>query len=324
MTVLVSGQGQQLSSDKKFLEAHTVTEGLTVKVQGKGGVSASGVKDVTVTYKLDVDGLTTNNKTSAGYFYEGSSDATLKSNLTSNGTVTVTLMENPSNKNEFILDADSGMTLPLMGTYKLDKVTFKIGNTIFATTASEGHTTVPLNANSVAPSYTYEWDAPIVKITGVKPSGNVEANNSKDVYNSYRKYNLVNVKNEKSDFACTVYFSAVIEYRLLTQYTLPEVTTKLSNVSTFNSASMTVVASGTADGVAVSGKGSDVEFSFSSSEDTSTQTVGSMGSNLRTNRYPIGKNSKATHITITGKLANGTPITYVFKLDNAITINNPY
>lgn len=307
MTVLVSGQGQQLSSDKKFLEAHKVTEGLSVKVQGEGGVSASGVKDVTVTYKVDVDSLTyTNSKTSAGYYYEGNSNATLKSNLASNGTVTVALMENPSNKNEFILDAEKGMILPLMGTYKLDRVTFKIGNTTFATEVSdsEGYVEVPLNANSAAPSYTYQWDAPIVKITGINPVGDVTINTGNTIIAS--KGTGTNICQD--EYTCTVYLRAKFSrWGTLSGYDLSEVTTAISNVNSYTSASMLV-----------DGKDMDVTFSYPSNN---KQTIGKYEWG---DRKTLGNSAKGEYVFITGNMANGTPITYIFKLDNAININNPH
>lgn len=335
MTVLVSGQGQELSSDKKFLETNKVTEGLFVKVQGKGGASASGVKDVTVTYKLDVDSLTyTNSKTSTGYHYGDSSLATLKSNLANAGTITVALIENPSVANEFVLDSESGMVLPLMGTYKLDKVTFKMGNTTYTTRVETNETgskvEVPLNENSVPPSYTYEWNtAPIVEIKGVSPSSS-SANTTGDgtvTWVIYQKASVTTKTNQWSSNAATVYFNTttqkvgiIVKDTAVDTYTLPTVTTELSCDAIFDSASMTVVATGTTDGVKVSGKGSNVEFTFSSSEKTSTKPIGTLDSKKR---YPIGMDSKATHVALTGTY-NNTSITYVFPLKNAITINNPY
>lgn len=341
MTVLVAGQGQELSSDKKFLETNKVTEGLSVKVQGKGGASASGVKDVTAIYKLDVDSLTyTNSKTSTGYYYGDSSLATLKSNLANAGTITVALIENPSVANEFVLDSESGMVLPVMGTYKLDKVTFKMGNTTYTTRVESNEVgskvEVPLNENSVPPSYTYEWNnAPVVKIKGVSPSSS-SANTTEDgdYYVQYilwvipvgwhQRASVSTKTNEQSLYDATVYFHTktknVDSNTCVDSYTVPTVTTELSYDTTFDSASMTVVATGTTDGVKVSGKGANVEFSFSSSEKTSTKPIGTLDSR---ERYPIGMNSKATHVALTGTY-NNTSITYVFPLANAITINNPY
>ncbi len=314
MTVVVYGEGQELSSDKKFLESHTATEGLSVKVQGKGGATATGVKDVTVKYVLsdsDSDLETTNSTTSAGYYYDDSSDASLRADLVGHGTVTVSLMENPSVANEFILDPDSGMELPLMGTYKVEEVSFKIGNTTYTANATSD---ITLNADA-APSYSYKWDAPIVKITKIDPIGNVTINKGSGTWFSATKATGENkITNE---YTCTVHLQATINNRnSVTNYEHSKVTTTLSNVKAFTSASITVL-----------GSASNVTFEYTSSGSvySSEKTVGEFWELARNwKRNLLGNGAKGEHITITGNMTNGKPLTYVFKLDNAITVNNPY
>ncbi|MBQ4559713.1 MAG: hypothetical protein IJA54_05260 [Tyzzerella sp.] len=323
MTVVVYGEGQETNETFLFLDTRTVTSGLSVKVQGKGGVTATGVKDVTVTYVLsdsDSDLETTNSTTSAGYYFDPkkSSKATLTSNLVSHGTVTVTLMENPSVANEFILNTDSGMELPLMGTYKLEEVTFKIGNTTY--TANAGHNDeedIHLNADA-APSYTLTWDAPIVKITGIYPEGTVKVNKGNGA--SPIEGTATNKFNE---YECTVNLQADIKTNVgegcdgedkveLNGYTSSTVTTTISNIRQFTSAS-----------VFVGGSETDVTFNYTSATPSSTMSIGSSNWILAWNRQTMGNGAKGQYVTIDGTTSNMN-ITYIFKLDNEITINNPY
>ena len=322
MAVVVSGSGQELSADKLFLESKTVTEGLVVKVRGAGDeeIDPETIEYVKVTYRLDVDNLAyTNSTTTAGYYYGNTDLATLKSNLAAHGTTTVELMVNPSDSKEFILDSANGMTLPLMGTYILDRVTFKIGQTIYATTVATGETgsvvKVDLSADSAAPSYTYAWDAPIVKITGINPSGDVTINKGSGTWFSAKKATGTNKIID--EYECTVHLQATINSRnSITNYEHSKVITTLSNVKSFTSASITVY-----------GSESDVTFEYTSTQSvySSEKEIGDFWELVRNwNRSLLGNGAKGEYITITGKMANGTDITYIFKLDNPITINNPY
>lgn len=326
MNVLVTGNGQQQTADLKFLEAHKVTEGLAVRVQGAGGQSASGVTDVKVTYKLDINSLTyTNKNTAFGYYYSNSSAlSTLKANLQNNGTVTVGLVENPSVENEYILDSAIGMELPLMGTYVVDKVEFKIGDTTYTTrveTSDVGtKVEIPFSANTAAPSYTFEWDAPIVTIAGIDPSGDVKINTgsgSNPVEGTAK--NTVD-----SLYQCTVHMQADINTTTsggcdkveLNGYTSSKVTTQIGNVNAFTSASMFV-----------DGKDTDVTFSYNVADEKSTMSIGTSSKSWfglgSWETSILGNGAKGQYVSITGTVGN-LEVTYIFKLDNAITINNPY
>lgn len=329
MTVLVSGQGQEVLPNEKFLflETRKVTKGLSVRVQGAGGVSASGVKDVTVTYKLDVNSNSvsyTTSTTSAGYYYTGDKE-TFKANLASNGTdpEPVLLIKNPRDENEFILDAESGMELKLMGTYKLDRVTFKIGNTTYYAAEEKKSDVgnmvyVPLSADSVAPGYSYKWDAPIVKITNVTPLGQITVNTGGDLNAS-----TASRTNSYTDYECTVHLrvdgklGSMLGMKWVKDYTLPTVETTISNVGTFTESTMTM-----------ENNNLEVVFNYNPTTKKASDEVGYFYlADIKISRgcfRTVFETGKGEYITITGNMANGTQITYVFQLDNAITINNPY
>lgn len=289
-----------------------------------------------MTYKLDY----ANVNYSTGTTVSGYSDDS-QSTLVSNAEVKATLIEEVvDGTTQYILDSDNPMKLPLAGTYKVDKVSFKIGNSSFSTSVSDsekGSVTEVSIITEKAPSYTYEWQAPVVKITGVDPI-NVVANIKNDsfsfaIWDWGQKLTKSSLVNTYSDYVATVYYNVAStnsKGNKVESYELPKVAMELSNISTsFKEAGMTINPTGTTDGVAVSGKKPNtVNISFSSSTKNETGygtevTIGEVGSNIATNRYVVGMGAQGTHITVTGTI-NGATITYTFQLVNPITINNPY
>ena len=112
----------------------------------------------------------------------------------------------------------------------------------------------------------------------------------------------------QDEYTCTVYLRAKFSrWGTLSGYDLSEVTTAISNVNSYTSASMLV-----------DGKDMDVTFSYPSNN---KQTIGKYEWG---DRKTLGNSAKGEYVSITGNMANGTPITYIFKLDNAININNPH
>lgn len=327
MTVHVSGNGQSIASNK-FLEAGKADEGLAVQIRGAGGEVATGVTDVQVTYKL------TSVKSSSGTTdsgYNSDSATALKNQI----SVTANLVEEAiDGVSQYILDSDNPMMLAYAGTYEVDKVSFKIGNSAFSTSVANSEkanvTEVSINKDE-APSYTYEWQAPVVKITGVSPETS-NANTASDDENDsiYQKVTLVTKNNEITNTTATVYFNTITKKagykdRITTvdHYVCPTVETEISNLLDYNAASLVINASGVMDGVDVSGNASAVTFTYTSAETSSKQTIGSVGTYIKSNRYVLGMGAQGTHIKVTGTKDN-LNITYIFQLANPITINNPY
>lgn len=328
MTVHVSGNGQANITSNKFLEAGKADEGLAVQIRGAGGEVATGVTDVQVTYKL------TSVKTSSGTTESGyNSDS--KTALENQISVTANLIEETlDGVSQYILDSDNPMMLPYAGMYEVDKVSFKIGKNAFSTSVANNEkanvTEVSVNKDE-APSYTYEWQAPVVKVIGVSPETS-DANNANDGDTNiiYQKVTLVTKNNEITDTTATVYYNTKTEtvgilgnYTTVSEYECPTVQTEISNLLNFNDASMVINATGVTDGVKVCGSSSAVTFTYTSAEKSCTETIGSVGTLNKKNRYVLGMGAQGTHIKVTGTKDN-LNITYTFQLVNPITINNPY
>ena len=331
MNVKVTGTSQTLSADKLFMEAHSVSEGLEVLIQGAGGkdINTDLISDVKVTYVLDTSSIsTTNSSTKAGYYYTGNSDASLKANLKAVGTTTIALRKDPDS-NSFMINPDAPMTLPLEGTYKMSTVQFTIGKTVYFAknddATVDGAVEVPLNASSNAPMFSFEWDAPVVKITGVSPT-NVTVNTGKSDYLTKKNIPTATKTNTVSNdgYSCDVYFKVetgkddfrIIWFGTVESYTPSKVETEILNVSEFLEAKLTV-----------DGTEHDVSFTYTkeslrcnqdagASKDYSTTIVGrKIGTKNRVFVDGVG-----TYIEIT---SSDTSIMYIFKLDNGITINTP-
>lgn len=340
MTVIVSGEGQELSSDKLFMESNTVTEGLDVTICGDGGAAINNdlISEVKVTYVLDVDNLDySTSSTTEGYSYDGTEAqlVALKANLKAKGTVTVDLMKDPDSTS-YMINPDKSMDLPLAGSYKLDRVKFTIGNTTYVTKveSNEVGSVVVVPITGEAPIYRFEWDAPEVTITAVSPDTNtyVKVNATDKDYSIFSYLSTVDNKYKNSisitedKISCTVYFSTtlnnktliVVRVGVVSKYEPSTVTTQISNVNRFNSATLVV-----------GGEDVDVSFEYNmnSLEDTKAAGGSKVGGYEALVEYGLSTytrefvNGSATHITIKSE---DQVVTYVFDLDKDIEINTPY
>lgn len=320
MSVVVSGEGQEIDAPL-FLESGTVTEGLIVQIRGAGGkfvayeedATGKGNIEISATYAWDSGSIAkSTGATSAGY----SIDEGIISSMENIGTLTVDLRVDSDGDattldTRFILDEEKPMILPFEGSYKLQSVSFKINGTSYIAKVAGGDNTIPFSTDSVAPIYELEWQAPVVKVTGVSPEGNVTINKGSGTWFSAKKATATNKK--VSDYEATVHLIATINSRnSVTNYEKSSVTTEISNVNSMTSASLIV-----------DGSDLDVTFEYGSAK-TNTQEIGDYWELVRNwNRSLLGSGAKGTHITIAGT-KNNTPIKYVFKLVNAVVINNPY
>ncbi len=335
MTVVVSGDNQTFSST--FLVQHQVKENLSVKVCGTGGQAAANVEEVSITYKWDSTSVKYSGSSSAvGY----TADAGAKKNMEEYGTITIPLLKTSSDGEEiYIIDIDNPMILPFAGEYKFEKVTFKIGNTTYTARELGSVTTgdITISTISQVPTYSVEWEAPVVTITGVgynpavsspfKVNTETGTNNS-DLYDANVQTGYSNSV-DSTNISCTVYYAVtknttykgwLSSYPYVQEYSAPIITLSLSNVN---------IADFTSASVNVKGN-TQVEFKFENSLECSS-TIGTCGtksvwlisSTLTIATRSILGNGTGEYITVTGRVGN-QDIVYTFKLANAITINNPY
>lgn len=335
MTVVVSGDNQTFSST--FLVQHQVKENLSVKVCGTGGQAAANVEEVSITYKWDSTSVKYSGSSSAvGY----TADAGVKKNMEEYGTITIPLLKTSSDGEEiYIIDIDNPMILPFAGEYKFEKVTFKIGNTTYTARELDSVTTgdITISTISQVPTYSVEWEAPVVTITGVGYNPAVSSPfkvNTETGTSDYYLYNA-NVKTgysnnvDGTNTSCTVYYAVtknttykgwLSSYPYVQEYSAPIITLSLSNVN---------IADFTSASVNVKGN-TQVEFKFENSLECSsaigtcsTKNVWLISSTLKIGTRTILGNGTGEYITVTGRVGN-QDIVYTFKLANAITINNPY
>ncbi len=332
MTVVVSGNGQTLN-DEMFGNASTVTDGLVVEVQGAGGeaIAPETIKDMEITYQLDVESLTyTTSKTNEGYYYTDANNlATLKKILASTETVRSKMIVNASDTTQFVLDSEDGFSLPYAGQYKLYRVEFIIGKTTYATVVKNSEAgsvvQVPLSPSSASPTYSYDWIKPVITITGVspKPSEKITVNTSDSEAMLFAniptgtRYNSIST----NKYSCDVYFAAATGkdfgvVGVINSYTASNVTTLISGVGAFSSAEMMV-----------DGTDEDMTFNYSPNSLSSTVAAGrSQDYTTKIGRYTVGTcirkfvDGSATHVTVT---SDDQSVTYVFELNNKITINTP-
>lgn len=316
-----------------FLDSATTDEGLVVQIRGAGGEFVSYEEDATgkpnmtvsATYAWDKTSITTSGgSTSAGY----SVDAGVLASMENQGIIKSDLVLDGSDttKTKFLLDKEKPMVLPFEGKYKLQSIEFTINGTTYKTNATEG--AIPFSTDSVKPVYSYTWQAPVVKVTGVSPEGEVTVNTG----SGSNLGNGASVEGKRTNsytaYSATVHLKASITTTTETDscsgdtttktklngYSLPTVTTAISNINNFYEASIFI------DG---NDDNTDVTFAYTSSSKQSVQTIGGCNNvYIGWDRYTMGSDKKATHISITGVLDN-TTIKYIFELVNPITINNP-
>ena len=336
MNVLVTGQNYDFVTT--FLQQQVVTDKLSVQVIGADGLGVPNLEEVTITYKWDINNVKiVGNTFNVGYV----ADEGVKKSMEQLGTRTITLMQNKGiNDSEYVIDIEDPMILPFEGIYIFEKVTFKLGNTVYTAKSvyDVNKNQVPLNAQSSLPVYSVEWETPVVEIekvgftetvatpfpvnttTGTNTTSLSHANVTGATYN-----NSIN----ETGTQCHVYYAVkkhttykgwIGSYPYVQEYVSPTVTLTLSNVNLENFSTAVLDVQGNRT----------LKFEFTNSLEClmnvgewSTTREWIISTTLTIAKREILGNAKGEYITVSGKIGS-TDIVYTFKLNNSITINNPY
>lgn len=328
MQVVVTGDGGTATS--QFLVPKMFTEGLTVKVQSPDGIPATGIDSMTVTYRLD-DANVTKSTGEAVAGYTSDSLSTIKSY----GAVSVKMLQ--TSPGVFELSNENVIELKYQGNYYIDNVEFTMYGDTYVTSSSAVSSDKKLmeSENVImtdAPKFTFNWSAPVVKITGVNPSGSITV--CEEYHNTLHYIVTDTVSNTYSDYSVVanmkattgkVYYKAIVgtySYTGVTALTVPNVSTAISAYGNYTKAKLLVQ------------KGSDGDwqntyFDYTVGTDTSTISIGAAqtATDAKNNTYCSGANTlgsgTATYITVTGGTGNEV-IQYVFKLANPLSITQNY
>lgn len=243
-----------------FMDAHTIS-GLSVQVQDFAGEAIPGINNAALTFTY-MDGTSSR--------YGGYSSQSLTS--ASDGAMIIVSLENSGDQMTFNQTADQ--TIRFAGEYAT-KLSFNInaGGAVYTYTV-EGNT-LPARA----PKFTVSSKVPVVKFTGVDPTGTFKGADAAG------KNEISNLQNKFTDYTLECYFKASSNCK---SYTASKATTTLSDAgNSYTSATCVIVSNGTA---------SDVIFTYTPGDPSDTQDIGKYSSSTRT--Y-IGTDAMAKELKIT-------------------------
>lgn len=303
--VLTSAQNA-ISLTGEFMKPHTIA-GDKMKLQitnGNGDPLKKMPDTVTVVYRME--------SAAAGYA-EGTDTASW---LKERDSYTVTLKRVGNTGNEYQLADGASLKMTYAGTYVCEYFSFTIDGTTYLCRGSVGNesglpkgTVFDTEDGMKFPSYNVSWTAPVLKVTGISPSGTFKT------YDASEKEQSVTAKFD--DYSATVYFKVSADGIWYIRYNVseaPKITMNLSGYGNMTDATCTVIN--------VNNGSKNLEYKF-----TSGTAGGSSASQevlfddiwgATDKRYPLGSTEVKT-VTLT---KDG--VVYNFTLANPVTINNPY